>query len=107
MSDETTERRIDPYLQPIQGGAIEPDESGCYLNSEPFKQCCCNCASHLEDCYHCTVNPEIREGTKSDCICSIRKGWICAGFADGGRAHSGWPEHAVGCEMYTPKRKTP
>lgn len=36
--------------------------------------CCCNCANHLEDFYHCVTQPK-PEGVKG-CVCSTHKGWI-------------------------------
>lgn len=74
----------------------------CRLSDGPFFQCCCNCQHHLPDYHHCTTNKMLRQSAK-ECVCSIQKGWVCAGFVD--RVHSGWPEHSVGCEMYTPIRK--
>lgn len=62
--------------------------------------CCCNCANHLEDFYHCTTEPK-PEGVKG-CVCSTHKGWICrCQFEDSEevRYHSGWSEHGM-CEMH-------
>ena len=78
----------------------------CQLAVEPFKQCCCNCVHHWQDFHHCTTKPILRKRL-GGCVCSQPKGWICVGMrADGGDlVHSGWPEHSIGCEMYTPKPK--
>lgn len=76
----------------------------CQLNGR-FKQCCCNCSYHWQDNHHCTTAPpEIRRD--ADCVCSVRKGWACVVFkvTKGGPIYSGWPEHSIGCEMYTPKQ---
>ena len=56
--------------------------------------CCCNCANHLEDFYHCTTPPK-PDGVKG-CVCSTHKGWICHMI---GKYHSGWSEHGF-CEMH-------
>lgn len=71
-------------------------------------ECCCNCANHYEDFYHCTSNPK-PEGYDKDnheCICNVHKGWICLISLEGERpnAHSGWSEHGM-CELWTPKRQ--
>ncbi len=80
----------------------------CQIKEPPFYQCCCNCKSHVEDFCHCTIDRGLRK-KKVGCICSIHKGWICVGFVymdDGhGPAHSGWPEHSCGCELYDAKEK--
>ena len=76
----------------------------CWLK-EDINQCCCNCQHHVPDYYHCTIDTQLRDHT-GGCVCSIQKGWICAGFAhmEGeSRYISNWPEHSVGCELYTPK----
>lgn len=72
----------------------------CHL-AGPFRQCCCNCKHHLQDFHHCTTAWDMRE-SHGGCVCSVPKGWICYGT---GRAHSGWPEHSIGCEMYSPVKK--
>lgn len=62
--------------------------------------CCCNCANHLEDFYHCTTEPK-PEGANG-CVCSTHKGWICRSqFEDSEEVkyHSGWSEHGM-CEMH-------
>lgn len=80
----------------------------CQLNSGPFFQCCCNCEHHWQDNHHCTTSPELRE-RHGGCVCSQSKGWICVlgrFMGDGSsRVYSGWPEHSVGCECYTPIKK--
>lgn len=78
--------------------------SECTLNEHG--QCCCNCEYHLRDYYHCSTHRELRNALKVDqCICSLPKGWVCAGFAfaEGlGQVNSEWPEHSIGCELYSP-----
>ena len=69
----------------------------CQLEVEPFKQCCCNCKHHVRDYHHCTTAAPLMRGAKG-CVCNDPKGWICTGTD---RAHSGWPEHSIGCEMYS------
>ena len=78
---------------------IEQDSKCNLLNEPPFFQCCCKCKYHIEDFYHCST-VEIRKG----CVCSQHKGWIC--FPPGfNRAHSDWPEHSAGCEMFHDTRE--
>lgn len=61
-------------------------------------KCCCNCANHLEDFYHCTTLPK-PEGIKG-CVCGIHKGWICkATFENTTQYYSNWSEHGI-CEMH-------
>lgn len=85
----------------------------CWLKSE-WKQCCCNCRWHVKDCYHCTTDMDLRKQIeektgKSVCICNIQKGWACiAPFEDEPgpqRVHTNWPEHSLGCELYSGKVK--
>ena len=84
---------------------MAPDDE-CMLHKEPFSQCCCNCVHHHADHFHCTTEPNIRKQLRNDqCVCGIRKGWVCAGFANEGRVYSNWPEHSVGCEMYFSKER--
>ena len=63
--------------------------------------CCCNCANHIEDFYHCTT-VERKEG--EGCVCSKHKGWICLVSFDGEKtiAHSNWAEHGF-CELHVKK----
>ncbi|MBE3085042.1 MAG: hypothetical protein IMZ64_02355 [Bacteroidetes bacterium] len=78
-----------------------PDENGCYLSS--WGQCCCKCAYHFPDFYHCGVS---KPKDSSGCVCSILKGWICAcPIDDNVRVHSEWPEHSLGCELYVPDKR--
>ena len=65
-------------------------------------QCCCVCAHHIPDHYHCTTEPKPYVPDDVKCVCSIQKGWICMppGF---GRAHSHWTEHGM-CEMWEAKK---
>ena len=69
--------------------------TACKLEAEPFFQCCCNCTLRLTDYKHCTIH-----GRGDGCCCHEVKGYVCIGFADEGIAHSEWPEHSVGCELY-------
>lgn len=78
----------------------------CQLHLGPFFQCCCNCISQLTDYKHCCVEREERK-VRGTCICSEVKGYVCVGFISEGIAHSGWPEHSVGCEMYAPRISQP
>lgn len=73
--------------------------SDCQLTDAPFFQCCCNCTFRLTDYKHCSIHGR-KDGK---CICSEVKGYVCTGFANEGIAHSEWPEHSCGCEMYDPK----
>lgn len=78
----------------------------CQLTEPPFHQCCCVCKYHVADHHHCSTSIELRT-EKGSCVCGERKGWVCLGFADHGRVHSNWPEHSVGCELWTDTRKGP
>ena len=94
----------------------------CWLEKDTnqdlkFRQCCCVCEHHIGDFYQCNTYPKLRTEIekitkKSTCICSIQKGWICFApeFYDEERdikiAHSNWPNHSLGCEMFSDKRKT-
>ena len=82
----------------------------CTLHSKKWKQCCCNCKFHLPTHEHCTTNMALRKQIEKltgvdKCICGIQIGWACAVPMDGGsgRIYVNWPEHSVGCEMYTAK----
>lgn len=72
------------------------ETSPCQLSAEPFFQCCCNCTMRLTDYKHCSIHGR-RDGR---CVCSEVKGYVCVGFASDGAAHSEWPEHSAGCELY-------
>jgi hypothetical protein len=76
----------------------------CMLAEGPFYQCCCNCRNHWQDFHHCTIHTTLR-AEREQCVCGVPKGWVCIGFRAKGdpRApiHSEWPEHSVGCEMYS------
>jgi len=85
----------------------------CQLNSD-MKQCCCVCEWHIEDHYHCITAVRLRDEVErmindSRCICGMIRGWICLapGFSDKEKkiAFSDWPEHSIGCEMFSDKRK--
>lgn len=60
--------------------------SKCQLKIEPFKQCCCNCRNHWKD---------------------WKGKWLCALPALMGEStiYINWPEHSIGCEMYSPIKK--
>jgi hypothetical protein len=48
---------------------------------------------------------EEKSGKKeSFCICGVHKGWVCVAPEFEGSVFSDWPEHSIGCEMFT-KRK--
>ena len=89
---------------------MQKDE--CYRNTDA-KQCCCQCAYHWEDYFHChdvfsdgsSVRDVLGEhyGDRK-CICGIRRGWICAAPEFYPHAHSSWPEHSVGCECFAQKK---
>jgi hypothetical protein len=84
-------------------------QTECQLSEEPFNQCCCVCAHHLADYYHChdtVLRNRLAKHYGSDkCICDIQRGWICVVRLDDLRAHSEWPEHSCGCEMFSDTRK--
>lgn len=88
------------------------DPDACQLNGE-FKSCCCTCRFHIRDYHHCTTpeGSKLRKETGNKCVCSVTRGWICAGFLLSGDdspecgVHSGWGEHGM-CEMHSP-RTTP
>lgn len=71
--------------------------TACQLTAEPFSQCCCNCRFRLTDYKHCSIHGQ----PAGKCVCSEVKGYICTGLlGEGGRAHSEWPKHSCGCELY-------
>jgi hypothetical protein len=72
----------------------------CQLNAEPFYQCCCNCKLRLTDKKHCSVHGR----SEGKCVCNQTKGYVCIAFSDEGIAHSEWPEHSCGCELYRPRQ---
>lgn len=82
----------------------------CGLSGE-FKSCCCNCRYHLRDYHHCATKEgsalRMAFGNDNGCVCSVARGWVCAGFVLSGEdptagVHSGWGEHGL-CEMHHPK----
>jgi len=75
---------------------MKKPSNGCQLKVKPFMQCCCKCQHLLKDTSHPTTDGK---------PISHQRGWICAGFAYEGLAHSGWTEHSCGCEMYNEKKK--
>lgn len=83
----------------------------CYMNRE-FHQCCCQCTFHWEDHLHCAHDRHLTFdistlSEKTDCICHIQRGWICAQPVFYPNASSNWPEHSIGCEMFMQKEITP
>ena len=80
----------------------------CFLEDPQVHQCCCVCKFHIADYFHCITLPIMRKSLedkgKIQCICGIQKGWICF-FPGGSRAHSNWPEHSVGCELFKEQEK--
>ena len=77
-------------------------EGLCWLHTE-HRQCCCICRWHLRDYHHCTTNKKLRDETNG-CVCSKQKGWVCVA-PEMDRVYSGWPNHSIGCEMFTKKKK--
>jgi len=85
----------------------------CGLDDPKWKQCCCDCYHHVAVHYHCTTEPKPDKSLHSDskCCCSVQKGWACIlgaiyrGEEDHVRIYDNWPEHSVGCEMYSTKKK--
>lgn len=84
------------------------DPDNCCLPE--MKACCCTCRYLLRDYHHCTT-PEgsaLRDSDPANkCVCSVPRGWICAGFILSGEdptagVHSGWGEHGL-CEMHRAK----
>jgi len=74
----------------------------CYLKVKEIKQCCCNCIHHLPVHQHCITSNRLKN--ELGCCCHIQKGWACV-FPEENRVYDNWPEHSVGCELYTPKTK--
>jgi hypothetical protein len=72
------------------------EETKCWLESK-LHQCCCNCLNHYKDMSHPRT-----DGATMD----HQKGWVCFNPNPNfeGICFSGWPEHSVGCEAYTPKK---
>lgn len=84
-------------------------ENKCYMDSEA-KQCCCQCAYHLADNFHChdtfpdgrSVRDVLQKHFETNrCICGIQRGWICVNPVMLPVAHSNWPEHSPGCEWFS------
>ena len=75
----------------------------CTLNNPEIHQCCCNCEHHVADYHHCNTSPELR-ASEGRCICSQQRGWICLA-PELESVYSSWPEHSVGCEMYSSRGK--
>ena len=72
----------------------------CTLYDPEVRQCCCACRYRLTDYFHCSTAPAFRR-SHGACICGFIKGYICQPPEFDGRAYSQWPEHSVGCEMFT------
>ena len=75
--------------------------SNCWLNKEPFYQCCCNCKNLLKLNLHC--NNVIEKPKDMGCICGIQIGWVCTAFESDGVAYLFDTNHSVGCELYDRK----
>jgi hypothetical protein len=79
---------------------ITPFEGECRLGKEPWPdQCCCVCKYQLVDHWYRRNMPEELK-TEGKCGCEVIRGWICAVRLDVPHAHSGWPHHSIGCEMF-------
>jgi hypothetical protein len=72
----------------------------CWLEREPFYQCCCTCINRVSVNLHCHEEHD-REG----CICGTHTGFACTGFENEGLIQANWPEHSIGCEMHTTKEQ--
>jgi len=82
----------------------------CWLNKEPFHQCCCTCLLHWEDVTHCQEDKKFIETAYPNhkgCGCGLNKGWLCLFVAQDGerKAISGWPKHSIGCELHITKKE--
>lgn len=84
----------------------DSDPNWCGLRDDPhFKQCCCNCIYRLPVFFNCSTNPKPAPEThKGKCVCNVQKGWACV-HPEMGAVYDNWPEHSVGCELYTPKQE--
>lgn len=83
----------------------------CGLRDDPhFVQCCCNCVYHLPVHHHCHTKPKPTPqqmklaNVTGKCVCGVQKGWACVCPVDH-TVFDQWPEHSIGCEMYTPIEK--
>ena len=66
----------------------------CWMKRDgPLKirQCCCKCKYHLPDYSH--------PHTDGHSV-THRRGYVCNPPEWKG-VHSGWPNHSIGCEMFT------
>lgn len=79
---------------------LKETENDCWLEKEPFFQCCCKCIYRVDVKLHCHD-----EHDKSGCICGVQTGFACTGFESENVIHANWPEHSIGCEMYTTKEQ--
>jgi hypothetical protein len=84
----------------------------CWLEKEPFYQCCCNCKLLAKLNLHCQeiVNYNEVKG-KHGCVCDIQVAWVCMSHIierspEEMKTHPIVQifrnEHGVGCEMYDP-----
>jgi hypothetical protein len=84
---------------------LESKTEECWLNRKDHplktKQCCCVCEHRHSVYWHCTTKPDKEDGK---CCCKEQKGWACIP-PDSERVYDCWPEHGVGCELFTDKRK--
>lgn len=76
----------------------------CTKDDPDVRQCCCQCRYRLTDYHHCSTSPTLRRQT-THCVCGVMRGYICQPSGFDGKAHSHWPEHSVGCEMFTQKQE--
>lgn len=86
------------------------DLSKCWMEKEPFKQCCCTCKFHVPTYEHCETNPNLRNqvsklARKITCICGVTNGFACVPPEMDGKIYINWPEHSCGCEMYRKKEE--
>lgn len=66
---------------------------------DEFKgKCCCSCAHHIKDFYHCSTGSIKMIG--ESCLCNQPKGYVCALRLSEGIVYSGWTEHGL-CEMWS------
>lgn len=78
----------------------------CFLTEPDWFQCCCNCVYLRPVHHHCTTEPKPTKEQMNGrgCQCGVQKGWACTS-PEIGRIYDNWPEHSVGCELYTPLYK--
>lgn len=72
----------------------------CTKDDPKVRQCCCQCRYRLTDYHHCSTSSVLRK-QHGACVCDKIRGYSCQPPEFDGRAYSQWPEHSVGCEMFT------